>query len=63
MIKKDYCLFKVIKLHKEKRFNNDYPKGDCTQFACTLQMTMKQLRIKHNILLFLLPLFEYINNI
>ena len=41
MIKKDYCLFKVIKLHKEKRFNNDYPKGDCTQFACTLQMTMK----------------------
>lgn len=46
MIKEDYCSFEVAKLLKEKGFNNDYPKGDCTQIGCTHQMAMKWLREK-----------------
>lgn len=49
MITEDYCSFEVAKLLKEKGFNNDYPKGDCTQYACTLQMAMKWLREIYNI--------------
>ena len=44
MITEDYCSVEVAKLLKEKGFNNDYPKGDCIQYACTLQMVMKWLR-------------------
>lgn len=49
MITEDYCSFEVAKLLKEKGFNTDYPKRDCTQYACTLQMAMKWLRKIHNI--------------
>lgn len=49
MITEDYVSFEVAKLLKEKGFNNNYPKGDCTQYACTLQMAMKWLREIHNL--------------
>lgn len=49
MVTEDYCSFEVSKLLKEKGFNNDYPKGDCTQYACTLQMAMKWLREEKDI--------------
>ena len=35
MIKERYVSFEVAKLLKDKGFNEDYPKGDCTQqMAC-----------------------------
>lgn len=46
MIKEDYIIFEIAKLLKEKGFNNDFPKGDCTQIACTQQMAMAWLRKK-----------------
>lgn len=62
MITEDYCSFEVAKLLKEKGFNNDYPKGDCTQYACTLQMAMKWLREVHNIFIVIEPhMYDYIN--
>lgn len=62
MITEDYCSFEVSKLLKEKGFNNDYPKGDCTQYACTLQMAMKWLREKKNIFIVIEPhLYDYVN--
>lgn len=57
MIAEDYCSFEVAKLLKEKGFNNDYPKGDCTRYACTLQMAMKWLREEKDIFIEV----EYIN--
>lgn len=44
-----YISFELAKLLKEKGFNNDYPKGNCTQKACTHQRAMKWLREKHYI--------------
>ena len=38
MIKERYVSFEVAKLLKDKGFNEDYPKGDCTQYGCTQQM-------------------------
>ena len=38
MIKERYVSFEVAKLLKDKGFNEDYPKGDCTQYECTQQM-------------------------
>lgn len=43
-IKEDYVTLEVAKLLKEKGFNDNYPKGDCTQIACTQQMAMAWLR-------------------
>jgi hypothetical protein len=50
MIIEDYVSFEVAKLLKLKGFNKDYPKGDCTQYACTLQMAIKWLREEKNII-------------
>ena len=47
MITEDYVSFETAKLLKEKGFNNDYPKLDCTQHVPTLQMVMKWLREIH----------------
>lgn len=44
MITEEYVTFEIAKLLKEKGFNDDYPKGDCTQIACTQQMAMAWLR-------------------
>ena len=65
MITEDYVSsFEVAKLLEEKGFNNDYPKGDCTQYPCTLQMAMKWLRKKYQIFIrpdinFLYPIRYY----
>lgn len=62
MTTEDYCSFEVSKLLKEKGFNNDYPKGDCTRYACTLQMAMKWLREKKNIVILIEPhQYDYVN--
>jgi hypothetical protein len=62
MITEDYCSFEVAKLLKEKGFNNDYPKGDCTQYACTLQMAMKWLREEKDIVIIIEPhQYDYVN--
>ena len=49
MIHEDYVSFEVAKLLKEKGFNDVYPKGDCIQYACRLQMAMKWLREMYNL--------------
>ena len=38
MIKERYVSLEVAKLLKDKGFNEDYPKGDCTMYGCTQQM-------------------------
>ena len=50
MTKEAYCSIQVGKLLEEKGFNKDYPKGDCTQIACTHQMAKAWLRKKHIII-------------
>ena len=74
MITEDYCSYEVSKLLKEKGFEGicDYAysnkgnyfeidRSNFDEVYClrpTLQMAMKWLRLKHNILLFLLPTQE-----
>lgn len=36
MMQEDYISFEVAKLLKEKGFNDDYPKGDCTHKHCSI---------------------------
>lgn len=54
MIKEAYCSLEVAKLLEEKGFNKDYPKGDCTQIACTHQMATAWLREIHNYHIFII---------
>lgn len=44
MIEEAYVSFETAKLLKEKGFNYDYPKGDCTLIPITQQMAMRWLR-------------------
>lgn len=46
MIKERYVNFEVARLLKDKGFNEDYPKGDCTQYGCTQQMACDWVRTK-----------------
>lgn len=49
MVKERYINFEVAKLLKDKGFNDDYPKGDYTQYGCTQQMACDWIRDKHKI--------------
>lgn len=49
MIKERYVSLEVAKLLKDKGFNEDYPKGDCTQYGCTQQMACDWIRDKYKI--------------
>lgn len=49
MIKERYVSFEVARLLKDKGFNEDYPKGDCTQYGCTQQMACDWIRDKYKI--------------
>ena len=49
MLTEDYCSYEIAKLLKAKGFNDVYPRGDCTAFACTHQMAMKWLRDVYDI--------------
>ena len=49
MIKERYVSLEVAKLLKDKGFNEDYPKGDCTQYGCTQQMACDWIRDKYRI--------------
>lgn len=49
MIKERYVSFEVAMLLRDKGFNDDYPKGDCTQYGCTQQMACDWIRDKYKI--------------
>ena len=49
MITERYVSFEVARLLKLKGFNEDYPKGDCTQYGCTQQMACDWIEEKHKI--------------
>ena len=49
MIKERYVNIEVAKLLRDKGFNEDYPKGDCTQYGCTQQMACDWIRDKYKI--------------
>ena len=49
MIKERYVSLEVAKLLKDKGFNEDYPKGDCTIYGCTQQMACDQIEEIFNI--------------
>lgn len=49
MVKERYVSLEVAKLLKDKGFNDDYPKGDCTQYRCTQQMACDWIRDKYKI--------------
>ena len=49
MIKERYVSFEVATLLRNKGFNKDYPKGDCTQYGCTQQMACDWIRDRHKI--------------
>lgn len=49
MIKERYVSHEVANLLKDKGFNEDYPKGDCTQYGCTQQMACDWIRDKYKI--------------
>ena len=48
MIKERYVSSEVALLLKDKGFNEDYPKGDCTQYGCTQQMACDWIEKKHH---------------
>lgn len=49
MVKERYVSYEVAKLLKDKGFNEDYPKGDCTQYGCTQQMACDWIGDKYKI--------------
>ena len=49
MIKERYVNLDVAKLLRDKGFNEDYPKGDCTQYGCTQQMACDWIEETFNI--------------
>lgn len=49
MIKERYVNLEVANLLKLKGFNEDYPKGDCTQYGCTQQMAQDWIEEKYKI--------------
>lgn len=49
MIKERYVNFEVARLLRDKGFDEDYPKGDCTQYGCTQQMACDWIRDKYKI--------------
>ena len=66
MIAEDYCSYEVSKLLRDKGFNEPCTElnklclrdGEKPVLKVTHQKAMKWLRLKHNILLFLLPTQE-----
>lgn len=49
MIKERYVNLEVAKLLRDKGFDEDYPKGDCTQYGCTQQMACDWVEETFNI--------------
>ena len=49
MVKERYVSLEVAKLLKDKGFNEDYPKGECTMYGCTQQMACDWIEETFNI--------------